>query len=65
MPSAHATERSRVLYGDQPDVNAIPVGRLGRPTDFGGVVAFLCSEQASFITGSSIAVDGGSYLGLW
>jgi 3-oxoacyl-[acyl-carrier protein] reductase len=65
LPSAHATERSRALYGDEPDLTGIPVGRLGRPEDFGAVVTFLCSEQASFITGSSIAVDGGTYLGLW
>ncbi|HEY9714858.1 MAG TPA: SDR family oxidoreductase, partial [Chroococcales cyanobacterium] len=37
----------------------VPTGRLGRPDEFGAVVAFLCSEQASYITGSTIAVDGG------
>jgi 3-oxoacyl-[acyl-carrier protein] reductase len=35
------------------------LGRLGRPEEFGAVVAFLCSERAGFVTGSSIAVDGG------
>jgi 3-oxoacyl-[acyl-carrier protein] reductase len=55
-----------VLYGDSPILGEDePVGRLGRPEDFGAVVAFLCSEQANFITGSSIAVDGGSYAGLF
>ncbi len=38
----------------------IPVGRLGRPEDIGAVVAFLASEQASFITGTTLQVDGGS-----
>lgn len=37
----------------------IPMGRLGRPEEFAAVVAFLCSERASYITGTTIAVDGG------
>ena len=37
----------------------IPVGRLGNPGDIGALAAFLASEQASFITGASIPVDGG------
>jgi 3-oxoacyl-[acyl-carrier protein] reductase len=40
-------------------LKTIPVGRLGDPAEFGAVVAFLCSQQASYITGSTIAVDGG------
>lgn len=36
-----------------------PVGRLGAPEDVAGVAAFLASEEASFITGTSITVDGG------
>jgi 3-oxoacyl-[acyl-carrier protein] reductase len=37
----------------------IPMGRLGDPREFGALSAFLVSERASYITGSSIAVDGG------
>lgn len=37
----------------------IPMGRLGEPREFAALAAFLCSERASYITGSSIAVDGG------
>ncbi len=39
--------------------DAIPMGRLGEPPEFAALVAFLASEQASYITGTSIPVDGG------
>ena len=39
--------------------DGIPVGRLGDPTDMGNVIAFLASEQAHYVTGSVIQVDGG------
>lgn len=38
----------------------IPVGRIGRPEEIGAVVAFLASNQASYLTGTTIQVDGGS-----
>jgi 3-oxoacyl-[acyl-carrier protein] reductase len=38
---------------------SIPLGRLGEPEEFGALVAFLCSERASYITGTCIQVDGG------
>ncbi len=37
----------------------IPMGRLGQPEEFASTVAYLCSQNASYITGSTIAVDGG------
>jgi 3-oxoacyl-[acyl-carrier protein] reductase len=37
----------------------IPIGRLGKPEEYGEVVAFLASERAAYITGSVIRVDGG------
>ena len=37
----------------------IPLRRLGEPHEFAALAAFLVSERASYITGSSIAVDGG------
>jgi 3-oxoacyl-[acyl-carrier protein] reductase len=37
----------------------IPMGRLGEPREFAALAAFLASERASYITGGSIAVDGG------
>ena len=38
----------------------IPLRRLGRPEEIGAVVAFLVSEQASYVTGTTLQVDGGS-----
>ena len=40
-------------------VRQIPLGRLGRPEEFGAVVAFLASERASFVNGVLLQVDGG------
>ena len=37
----------------------IPLGRLGTPSDVAAAVAFLASEQASYITGQVLVVDGG------
>jgi 3-oxoacyl-[acyl-carrier protein] reductase len=37
----------------------VPAGRLGRPEEYGDLVAFLCSERAAYITGTVIPVDGG------
>jgi NAD(P)-dependent dehydrogenase (short-subunit alcohol dehydrogenase family) len=36
-----------------------PIGRLGQPQEIANLIAFLCSDQASFITGSYYTVDGG------
>lgn len=44
--------------------NDIPAGRYGRPEEFGAVVAFLASQQASYVTGSMLRVDGGMIKGL-
>lgn len=43
---------------------AIPLGRLGRPEEFGDLVAFLASARAGYITGASYWIDGGLYRGL-
>ena len=43
----------------------IPMKRLGEPAEFAAMAAFLASEQASYVTGQSIAVDGGWIRGLF
>lgn len=42
----------------------IPAGRLGRPEELADAVAFLCSRNASYVTGTTLAVDGGFIRGL-
>jgi 3-oxoacyl-[acyl-carrier protein] reductase len=43
---------------------AVPIGRLSRPDEFAALVAFLCSERASSMNGTTIQVDGGFVKGL-
>lgn len=43
--------------------NTIPARRLGSPQEFGAICAFLCSQQAGYITGQNILADGGAYPG--
>ena len=62
QPGMHDTERVQRLGGG--DTSGIPAGVIGRPEDFGTVAAFVCSEQARFLTGTAIQVDGGAYAGL-
>lgn len=59
QPGLHRTPRMTQLYGD-----AEFPGAAGDADDFGAVVAFFCSEQAKFITGAHLPVDGGAYAGL-
>jgi len=62
LPGSHATDRLLKVHGGDLSAAAaaVPAGVLGRPEDFGQVVAFLCSEQARFITGVALQVDGGA-----
>ena len=59
QPGLHLTDRLQQVYGD-----TLPDRPLGDPADFGQIVAFLCSEQATFVTGAALNVDGGDYQGL-
>ncbi len=63
MPGYTETERLKELIEKNPSFSAakseIPVGRFGTPEEFAAAVTFLASERASYITGVSLAVDGG------
>jgi 3-oxoacyl-[acyl-carrier protein] reductase len=59
QPGLHRTGRVTQLYGTDADAM-----RMGEPDDFGAIVAFVCSEQARFLTGAQIHVDGGTYQAL-
>jgi len=43
-------------------ISQIPMGRLGKPEEVAATVAFLCSEDAAYITGANIAVNGGMHM---
>ena len=66
-PGRIATERLKEVYPDGPteaDLATIPARRLGSPREVGDVVCFLASERAAYVTGATIAVDGGITRGL-
>ncbi len=44
-------------------LKSIPAGRLGDPAEFGDACAYLCSAQASYVTGQNFLIDGGAYPG--
>jgi 3-oxoacyl-[acyl-carrier protein] reductase len=69
-PGRIATDRIAGMLGkpleeiaDQPQPD-VPVGRLGRVDEFADVVAFLCSERASYVCGVNMLVDGGLTRGI-
>ncbi|MGH3793461.1 MAG: SDR family oxidoreductase [Pseudonocardiaceae bacterium] len=60
-PAVVKTTFAAALYarGEEEVAKSYPMGRLGAPTDVAGLVAFLVSDAASWITGETIRVDGG------
>jgi 3-oxoacyl-[acyl-carrier protein] reductase len=67
-PGRIDTERVREVYPDGPteaDLATIPLRRLGTAREVGDVVAFLCSERGSYVSGTVILVDGALTRGLW
>jgi 3-oxoacyl-[acyl-carrier protein] reductase len=63
MPGYTETERLNELIKNNPSfsnaMSEVPMKRFGKPEEFAAAVVFLASERASYITGQSIAVDGG------
>jgi 3-oxoacyl-[acyl-carrier protein] reductase len=77
LPGTHDTDRVRQTAKKRMETEGLtweqamaaqasgnPMQRMGTSEDFGAVVAFLCSQQAKFITGENVLVDGGAYAGL-
>jgi 3-oxoacyl-[acyl-carrier protein] reductase len=76
LPGFFATDRMAAVIGGQAKarnisvdaamaerVATIPAGRIGNPDEFGAACAWLCSAQASYITGQNWLLDGGAYPG--
>lgn len=63
-PAVVKTKFAAALYEGREEeaAAAYPLGRLGIPEDIGGVAAFLTSDQAAWITGQTLVVDGGIFL---
>ena len=40
----------------------IPIGRLGKPEEIAGLIIYLCSDEAAFVTGANIAINGGQHM---
>lgn len=63
------TDRLSSLYGGADEIAAagreVPIGRVAQPDEFAPLVAFLCGEPARYITGQTIAIDGGLISGLF
>ncbi len=67
-PGRIDTARIREVYPDGPtdrDLATIPLRRLGTTKEVGDVVAFLCSDRASYVSGTVLLVDGALTRGLW
>src|SRR5216684_1043485 len=47
---------------DSKIIPQIPMGRLGKPDEIAGLVAYLASEEAAFVTGANIAINGGQHM---
>jgi 3-oxoacyl-[acyl-carrier protein] reductase len=60
QPGMHDTPRLGALYSDEQKAQI----RMGDADDFGAIVTFLCGEQAKYVTGLQLHVDGGSFGGL-
>ena len=65
-PGAISTPRNEAALADEAFnkkvIAAIPAGRVGEPEDIAPAVLYLCSEEAGYVTGSEIVIDGGMRL---
>lgn len=76
LPGTHDTDRVRNTAKTRAQTEGItfekameaqassnPMKRIGKPEELAGMVAFLCSDRAGFITGENVLIDGGAYAG--
>ena len=76
LPGTHDTDRVRNTAKTRAQTEGIsfekameaqassnPMKRIGKPAELAGMVAFLCSDRAGFITGENVLIDGGAYAG--
>jgi 3-oxoacyl-[acyl-carrier protein] reductase len=76
LPGTHDTDRVRNTAKTRAQTEGItlekameaqassnPMKRIGKPQELAGMVAFLCSDRAGFITGENVLIDGGAYQG--
>jgi len=63
-PGYVATDMVKAIRPDVLDklVASIPIGRLAEPAEIAALVGFLASEEAGYITGANIAINGGMYM---
>ncbi|HUX24591.1 MAG TPA: SDR family oxidoreductase [Burkholderiales bacterium] len=78
LPGSFDTDRIRTTLAAQAKASGVdievirkermakcPAGRFGDPAEFGDACAYLCSAQASYVTGQNFLIDGGSYPGTY
>jgi 2-hydroxycyclohexanecarboxyl-CoA dehydrogenase len=61
-PMQHSAQAVGNLPSDEKMIGAVPIGRLGTGDDIAAACVFLCSEEAGFITGQVLGVNGGSVI---
>ncbi len=64
-PGYIATEMTAEMNADvlSAIIKQIPVARMGQPSEIGGLVSFLVSDRAAFITGATLSINGGQWMG--